>query len=133
GGRGAMPSEFCSSVMKSFRLMLGIAFKTREVILIAAPDGVARHEPVHSLADEARHRVVAAHPHNCFWGALRRRRFDAIQFPAFQTNHAVTIPESPLEQSSRFQRGYHNRVRDFALAQISRDMHFLRDREVRSA
>src|ERR1019366_8295325 len=91
GCDGSVLSGFWSDVMNSLRLVLGVAFEAREVIFIAARDGMARHEPVHRLAHQARHGVVAAHPHNRFRRTLGRRRVESLQLPAFQTNYAVTI------------------------------------------
>src|SRR5579864_4924382 len=133
GNSGGAFSGFCSGVMNSFRLVLGVSFDAREIILIAPRDRMARHKPVHRLADEARHRVVATHPDNSFRRTLKRRRADSLQFPAFQALDAVAVAESPLEQASLLQRRHDRRVRDFALAQVSRAVHFLRNGTIRSA
>src|SRR5882672_10689304 len=97
GDRRLELSWICSGVIYLFRIMFGVTFEAREVIVIAARDGVTRYEPVHSFADEAGHGVVAAHAHNSYWRTLGRRRGDSLQFPTFQAFDAVAVAESPLE------------------------------------
>src|SRR5258706_10446590 len=79
-------SGFCSSVMNSFRFaVFGIALEPRKVILIAPRYGVARHEPIHGLADHPGHCVGAAHAYNRLlrgWQAGTAHRLD---LPTFHT------------------------------------------------
>src|ERR1700722_10204126 len=89
---GDVDSEFCSGVMNSFRLMLGVAFEAREIILIAARDGMARHEPVHRLAQHSGKSIVAPHADNRFRRTLGRRRVETLQLPTLQTFDAVAVP-----------------------------------------
>src|SRR5579862_5221018 len=133
GGREAALSGFCSSVINLFRLVLGVSFEAREIILISPRDSMARQKPVHYFSDEAGHSVIADHPHHGFWRTLRRRRAGSLQLPAFQALDAVAIAESPLEHTRLLQCGHHRSVRNFALAQISRNLHFLRHGKIRGA
>src|SRR5579863_605322 len=104
GGRGGNePSIVWSRVMDLFRSVFRVAFEACEVLLVASSDSMPRHKPIHGLAEQAGHCIVAAHPHKSFWRRLRHGRASWLQLPAFQPGNSIAVLESPLEHARLLQ------------------------------
>src|SRR6202021_3363498 len=105
---------------------LGWALEAIEPRAIALRDCEAREGSIDEAAGQAGPLVGVAH-------AQTRARRNAFKFPALQSSHTVRILKLPFEQLFPAIGCDYHRERDFALAELAGDLHFLADDKIGSA